>query len=175
MAEVAARIGASTADTARYLERLGDVVRKRDDGAYELDDPVFALWLRWRRPGGSVVPMTVIGDAAEREVATLLAHLGFELVYQSRASRGSFDLLATRGAVQLGVQVKRSPLPLRIEPATWQRMSADAKRFGWRWTVASVDASGAAKFLDPRKARRGKGIRIGDEAVIDNLVAWVDQ
>jgi hypothetical protein len=69
----------------RYLERVGDAVRKRDDGRYELDDPVLGLWLRWRRPGGTVVPMTVIGDAAERDVATLLAPMGFDLVYQSGA------------------------------------------------------------------------------------------
>ena len=48
----------------------------------------------------------------ERVVAEHLARSGFELVYQSRGSRGAFDLLATRGAQQLGVQVKRSPLPL---------------------------------------------------------------
>jgi hypothetical protein len=76
MTDVAARIGASTADTARYLERLGDAVRKRADGLYELEDHVFGLWLRWRRPGGSAVPMTVIGNDAEREVAVVLARMG---------------------------------------------------------------------------------------------------
>jgi Holliday junction resolvase len=118
--------------------------------------------------------MTVIGDAAEREVAEVLARAGFELVYQSRASRGSFDLLATRGAHQLGVQVKRSPLPLRFDRATWQRMHADAKRLGWRWVVASVSAGSGARFLDPGKARRGKEVRLTEAAIIDGLVAWLE-
>jgi Holliday junction resolvase len=174
MTDIAARIHVSSADTARYLERLGDVVRKRQDGLYELEDPVFGLWLRWRRPGGTVVPMTVIGDAAEREVATALAHLGFDLVYQARASRGSFDLLATRGPAQLGIQVKRSPLPLAFRQADWQRMSADAKRLGWRWVVASVDPDGTMHFLDPTKLRRGATVRLGKPAIIENLVAWLD-
>lgn len=176
LTEIAQRLGIGTADVARYLERLGDLVRKGDDGAYQLDDPVFGLWLRWRRPGGSVVPMTVVGDEAERAVASLLARVGFDLVYQSRASRGSFDLLATRGPIQLGVQVKRSELPLRFPAAAWQRMKGDALRFGWRWVVASVDRSGEVCFLDPAKARRGKGKGYGlsRAAVVDNLVEWVE-
>lgn len=174
MTDIASRIHASTADTARYLERVGDAVRKRDDGRYQLDDPVLGLWLRWRRPGGTVVPMTVIGDAAERDIATLLARMGFDLVYQSRASRGAFDLLATRGASQLGIQVKRSPLPLSFSRTAWQRMSADAKRLGWRWVIASVDLAGTTLFLDPTKARRGKTMRLGESASIENLLAWID-
>ena len=174
MTDVALHIRASTADTARYLERLGDLVRRREDARYQLEDPVFALWLRWRRPGGTAVPMTVIGDAAEREVAVLLAQLGFDLVYQARASRGAFDLLATRGARQLGIQVKRSPLPLRFTPAEWSRMTADAKRLGLRWTVASVSDTGATRFLDPARAKRGRTLRLGPEAVIENVVEWID-
>jgi AAA+ ATPase superfamily predicted ATPase/Holliday junction resolvase len=174
MTDIAARIRVSTGDTSRYVERLGDVIRKREDGTYELDDPVFGLWLSWRRPGGTIVPMTVIGDAAERDVATVLAHLGFDLVYQARASRGAFDLLATRGADQLAIQVKRSPLPLAFRRADWQRMSADAKRLGWRWAIASVDPTGATRFLDPAKARRGATVRLTKSAIIENIVAWLD-
>jgi Holliday junction resolvase len=136
---------------------------------------VLGLWLRWRRPGGSVVPMSIIGDAAEREVAGLLARMGFDLVYQSRASRGSFDLLATRAATQLGVQVKRSPLPLRFSRTAWNRMAADARRLGWRWTVASVTPEGEVRFLDPSKVRRGKELRLGESAAIENVVEWVDR
>jgi DNA-binding IclR family transcriptional regulator len=174
MSEIAQRLGIGSADVARYLERLGDLVRKGDDGAYQLDDAVFGLWLRWRRPGGSVVPMTLVGDEAERATASLLARLGFDLVYQSRASRGSFDLLATRGATQLGVQVKRSELPLRFAAAPWQRMKGDARRFGWRWVVAAVDRAGEVRFLDPAKARRGKGTSLGPASIIDNLVEWLE-
>lgn len=174
MTDIASRIHATTADTSRYLERVGDAIRKREDGRYELDDPVLGLWLRWRRPGGTVVPMTVIGDAAERDVATLLAHMGFDLVYQSRASRGAFDLLATRGASQLGIQVKRSALPLSFSRTAWQRMSADARRLGWRWVIAVVDPAGKILFLDPKKAQRRKTVRLAESASIENLLAWID-
>ncbi|HVV83033.1 MAG TPA: hypothetical protein VHE35_08125 [Kofleriaceae bacterium] len=175
MTDVARRLGVGTADTARYLERLGDLVRRQPDGMFALEDPVLGLWLRWRRPGGSAVPMTVIGDAAEREVASHLARLGFDLVYQSRASRGAFDLLATRGARQLGLQVKRSDLPLRFDRAAWQRMGADARRLGWRWAIAAVGSDGTVRFLDPAAARRGKELRLTEAAIIDNLTAWLDR
>lgn len=171
--DVAKAIGASTGSVARYLERVADVTRRRDDGRYELVDPTFALWLTWRRPGGSVVPMSVIGDEAELAVARRLAEMGFELVYQSRASRGAFDLLAIRSGVLLGVQVKRSPVPLSWSRAAWHRMVADAERFGWRWTVASVSPTHEIVFLDPDAARSGKTLTLGPTAAIDNLLAWV--
>jgi uncharacterized protein len=174
LTDIAAHLHVTTADTARYLERVGDAVRKREDGRYELDDPVLGLWLRWRRPGGTIVPMTIVGDAAERDVATLLARVGFDLVYQSRASRGAFDLLATRGASQLAIQVKRSALPLSFSRTAWQRMSADAKRLGWRWVIASVDPAGEIRFLDPMKARRARTVRLAASAQIENLLAWID-
>jgi hypothetical protein len=100
--------------------------------------------------------------------------MGFDRVYQSRASRGAFDLLATRGAAQLGIQVTRSPLPLSFRRAEWQRMSADAKRLAWRWVIASVDAAGTTRFLDPARARREKTLRLGEPAIIENLVAWLE-
>lgn len=150
-------------------------MQKREDGRYELDDATFGLWLRWRRPGGSVVPMSLLGDNAERTVAQHLARCGFELVYQSRASRGAFDLLATRGAQQLGVQVKRATLPLRLPREDWNRMVADANRFGWRWILAAVSSEAAVMLLDPAGAVRGRTVRLDAGAAIDNIVSWVDR
>ena len=175
ISEVAAQIGQGSGSTVRYAERLGDAVVRRDDGLYELADPTFATWLRWRRPGGTVVPMTLLGDEGEKSAAEHLARMGFDLIYQSRASRGAFDLLALRGATQLGVQVKRSPLPLRFAKSAWNRMQADAKRLGWRWVVIAVDPSGEVRALDPARARRAREIRLGEDAVIDNVLAWLDR
>src|SRR6185436_8630162 len=152
-----------------------DAVQRTKDGRYELDDATFGLWLRWRLPGGSVVPMAVLGEDAERMVAEHLARCGFELVYQSRASRGAFDLLATRGASQLGVQVKRADLPVRFSRAEWSRMEADAKRFGWRWTIAVVSPQDEVTLLDPAHAGRGRAVRLDEGATVDNIVAWVDR
>jgi AAA+ ATPase superfamily predicted ATPase len=172
---VASRIGAASGATASYLGRLGDAVRRRDDGRYELSDPTFGLWLRWRQPGGTVIPMKLIGDAAEQAVAGTLAAMGFDLVYQSRASRGAFDLLALRGATQLGVQVRRRSLPLRFTRAEWSRMEAEAERLGWRWVVAAVDPAGPIAVLDPARAIEGREVRLDAAASIPNLLRWIDR
>jgi hypothetical protein len=73
LAGIARTIGAPSGQTRGYVERLGDAVVHQADGRYALEDPTFGLWLRWRMPGGSVVPMAMLGDAAERTVATHLA------------------------------------------------------------------------------------------------------
>jgi hypothetical protein len=171
MADVARGIGAATGPTLGYLHRLGDAVVKQDDGRYALADPVFGLWLRWRQPGGTVVPMSVVGDEAELAVARQLAQMGFQTVYQSRGSRGAFDLLALRGPTRLAVQVKRRPVPLRFSRSEWQRMQADGKALQWSWIVASVAKDGAVTFLDPSKVRT---LTLGPAAAISNLLAWLE-
>lgn len=175
LADVARSIGAPAGQARGYIARLGDAIRKRKDGRYELDDATFGLWLRWRRPGGSVVPMTVLGDDAERAVAAHLARCGFELVYQSRASRGAFDLMATRGARLLGVQVKLTDSAVRFARAEWSRMEADARRFGWRWIVAAVSSGGAVALLDPARAPKKGAIKLDNNDAIENILAWVDK
>jgi hypothetical protein len=117
--------------------------------------------------------MTVLGDEAERAVAAHLARMGAELVYQSRASRGAFDLLALYAGNHLGVQVKRSALPVRFDKATWSRMSADAIRLGWRWVIAAVDDAGNVRLLDPTRASRRGEARVGEGAIIENLARYL--
>jgi AAA+ ATPase superfamily predicted ATPase len=172
--EVGARIRATSGTTVRSLERLADVVSKLPDGRYVIDDPAYAAWVRWRAPGGASVPMKLVGDEAEQRVAEHLALLGFELVYQSRASRGAFDLLAIRGSRQLGVQVKRSALPLRFAKTAWTRMLGDAARWGWAFCIAAVDPSGEVTLLDPERVSKRKEARIGEEARIDNVLRWLE-
>ncbi len=174
--DLAETIKVSTGAAAKYLERLGDAVEKAKEH-YRVSDPVFAAWLRWRQPGGSVVPMTVLGDEAEQSVARRLAQIGFDLVYQSRASRGAFDLLATRGARQLGIQVKRSRLPSRFSVDEWNRMQAEGERLGWHWIVAVVTPppDDRVLLLDPSRARKTKGRLLEETALITNLLSWLDQ
>lgn len=175
LGELATEIKAATGAATSYLDRLGDILVRGDDERWRLADPMFGLWLRWRAPGGSAVPMTVVGDEAERATAEALARLGFDLVYQSRASRGAFDLLATRGARQLGVQVKRTDLPAHIGVADWKRMHAESARLGWRWVIAAVAKDGVVHFLDPHKARARRGITLTASAAIDNVLLWLDR
>jgi hypothetical protein len=94
-------------------------------------------------------------------------------VYQSKASRGAFDLLAIRAGVMVGVQVKRSALPLHFAAAAWKRMEAEARRLGWLWIVAAASPDGVT-FLDPARGRRRKGVGLSASAAIANLLAWVD-
>ena len=98
--------------------------------------------------------------------------MGFELVYQSRASRGAFDLMALRGGQALGIQVKRTTMPLRFSLDAWHRMESEAARLGWSWVLANVHDS-KVNFLDPNQARVKKTARVHAEAAIDNLLAWV--
>jgi AAA+ ATPase superfamily predicted ATPase len=174
--DVSREIKAPSGTTVRYLERLGDAVEHTDDGTYRFADSTFAKWLRWRKPGGSVVPMSIVGDEAEIRVAEHLASMGFDLVYQSRASRGAFDLLATRGSHQLGLQIKRSQPPLRFKKNEWRRMEAEGKRFGWRWVVAAVlpPPSKDILILNPAEAEQAREIRLASEASIVNLLSWLD-
>lgn len=182
LTDISRAIGAPSGDTRRYLSRLEDAIVQGEDGRYAVADPLFAVWLRWREPGGSAVPMTMLGDAAERAVAAALARMGFDLVYQSLRSKGAFDLLATRGGTQVAIQVKGSALPLRFGKREWNRMSAEAGRFGWFWLVAAKDPeqTGASElsteplFLDPKAARIGREVRLTREAAIDNVLEWVD-
>jgi Holliday junction resolvase len=119
--------------------------------------------------------MTLVGDDAERTVAAALSEMGFDLVYQSRASRGAFDLIAARGAVQLGLQVKRSDLPLRFTRHAWSRMEAEAARLGWVWIVAAVDRQGKLTLLDPARARKREEARLDEAAAVHDLLLWLDR
>jgi AAA+ ATPase superfamily predicted ATPase len=184
--DVAQRTGLSANAVSQYLARLGDAVNRQDDQRWALADPVFGMWLRWRQPGGAVVPMTVIGDEAELEIARKLSALGFELVYQSRASRGAFDLLGIRAGIQVGLQVKRAALPVRFSKSAWARLHSDARRLGWRWLVAVVTPTSQVHFFDPgggrdadraarpARARPGTAVTFREDQALDNVLQWLE-
>jgi AAA+ ATPase superfamily predicted ATPase len=175
LVDVAGKIRAPAGATSGYIERLGDAIIA-EDRRYRLADPTFALWLRWRKPGGTVVPMRTLGDEAEKAVADHLARSGFELVYQSRGSRGAFDLLALRGVHRLGVQVKRADLPVRIPSSDWARMDVDGDHHCSRWLVMVVSEGAGVLALDPAKARRTpRGVSLGEDAVVHNLLLWLEE
>ncbi len=175
LGEIASKIQTPAGATARYIERLADVVLQ-EDKLYKLADPVFALWLRWRKPGGTVVPMRALGDEAEKVSAEALARTGFELTYQSRGSRGAFDLIAFRGIHRLGVQVKRTNLPVRFSSAEWTRMTADGPQLCSAWLVMAVSKQHEVLALDPKKAEKtSRGVVLGAQAIIPNLLLWLEE
>jgi len=82
LSAIATRIQAASGATVRYLERLQDAVVRREDGTYGLADATFGLWLRWRRPGGTVVPMTA-GENKDILPTTQKKRRAEERVYSS--------------------------------------------------------------------------------------------
>lgn len=175
LTEVANAIHGVPAAAVGYLQRLNDAVVRNAEGKWQVADATFALWLQWRQPGGSVLPMKLVGDEAELAVAQRLAELGFGLVYQSRGSQGAFDLLATRGARVLAVQVKRSPLPLRFNRTAWERMTADGERYGWQWLIAQVSPQGEVQLLDPSKAVKRGGVSLAEHSVMERPLDWLER
>ena len=69
LTDLAQAIGSASGATRGDLERLGDAISRTDGGNYRLADPVFGLWVRWRSPAGAAVPMSVVGNEAEKAVA----------------------------------------------------------------------------------------------------------
>jgi hypothetical protein len=74
---------------------------------------------------------------------------------------------------QLGVQVKRSLLPLRFTTSAWSRLAADTERFGWQWIIAQVERDGAVRLLDRCRVQVKREVCLGPDAVIENLLQWV--
>ena len=77
-----------------------------------------------------------------------------------------------RGGAQLGVQVKRTKLPVRLPKAEFDRILAESGRFGWRAIVAAVTPDDGVHMIDPAKARVGKELRL--DQTIPNVLAWMD-
>lgn len=66
-------------------------------------------------------------------------------------------------------------LPIRFDRPSWVRMEAESARFGWRWVVAAVGAEGEVALLDPRKAKKGRGMSLDPPATIPSLLAWLER
>ena len=105
----------TTSFTVRYLDRLGDAVSHDDDGRYQLTDRVFALWLSWRRPGGSVVTH----DVGRRRSRASCGPAPGQPRLRSRVSVTGLPLHSIfwlSVTAHLGVQVKRSSLISDFRP-----------------------------------------------------------
>jgi Holliday junction resolvase len=133
-----------------------------NDGVYQIADPALRLWLMRRSDAGMALPPLVLGNEAEKEVARRMAAAGFELVYQSRASRGAFDLLAILETTEVGVQVKKAELPFYLSREELERMRYWAERLSWIPLLAIVRASGV-RFYDARSLEAtGRSCRLDE-------------
>lgn len=146
-----------------------DVLVRLDDGRYGFADRTLALWLKHQVDFRQAMPPLLIGTESERVVAQRLAADGFRGVYQSRASRGSFDLLAIHDARVLGLQVKTASLPCQMRAKEMTRLREEARRLGFRPVLALVVA-GEVRFYDLHRARRKGGLRIRNETPFESTL-----
>jgi len=95
----------------------------------------------------AVIAPLLLGNESEQRVARSLAREGFRLVYQSRASRGAFDLLGIIDSLQVGLQVKRAEKAgLRVTLQELERMMHERERLGWLPAIA-IDTKDRGEVL----------------------------
>jgi Holliday junction resolvase len=133
--EIARAIGHPVGVVGSWLSRLlaMDVVEKTP-GGYAFQDPAFGLWIRGTKtPERATIATSILGDHVEKQVAAKLGAEGFNLVYQARASRGAFDLLAVLDRFMIGIQVKKTKTSFYyVSEKERERMLEWGKRLGWK-------------------------------------------
>jgi len=127
-----------------------DALAKLPDGRYAFTDPAFAVWLQHQVDFRRATPPLLVGTDAEQAVARRLAADGFRSVYQARASRGAFDLLAVHDVRVFGVQVKKRELPYRLPGAELTRLIEEGTRLGFHPVLALVTSTGV-RFYELKK------------------------
>ena len=148
--DIARELGQVSGAVGSWLSRLleMDLIRK-EAGGYVFQDPVFELWVRGTKTHQrSAIGPTTLGDQVERAVASKVAAEGFSLVYQARASKGAFDLLAVLNTFMVGLQVKKTKGPTYYLSKTERnRMVEWGKRLGWRPVLCLYQAEEEVAFL----------------------------
>ena len=107
-AEIARTLHQSTGEVGSLILRLLslDMIVK-ENKRYFFRDPVFARWVQGTRSFWKTkMTPVLVGTAAEKAVAEKLSAEGFSAIYQSKASRGAFDLLAIFNSYKVGLQIK---------------------------------------------------------------------
>jgi Holliday junction resolvase len=108
--EIAASLHLPEPDVRERLEQLEMFyfIRNVNVNRYIASDPVFEFWVcgaksRYQNVAGPYL----VGRETERQLALYLREHGLDLVYQSFASRGAFDLLMGYNYIFHGIQVKK--------------------------------------------------------------------
>lgn len=134
VSQVARELRRGSNVVSSWLRRLVEAdVLVKEGNQYHFADPVFALWVQGTHPPYEAISGPYfIGDETERRVAYALGREGFRLVFQSRASREAFDLLARLNTTQVGIQVKGTTAwPLYLPVSEVERMRDWANRLSW--------------------------------------------
>jgi len=167
--------GTANAIVGRLLKE--DVIVKTDDKQYLVPDKAFALWLKNNTEFRNVLPPLVLGNETEKLIARTLAQTGFTLVYQSKASRGAFDLLAIANTTFIGIQYKKATLPYYLPIKEYERMDFWAKRLSWIPLLA-LDISGKIRFYSiySIQHKTEKYYRIDEEtSQVENLLTLLSK
>jgi Holliday junction resolvase len=144
LSEIANRMSIGTGTLKSWINRVSDFITVREGLArrhrpyYQIADPCLCLWLKNKSDMKPLLPPLVLGDEAEQIVARRMAQAGFELIYQSKASRGAFDLLAILQTKEVGVQVKKASFPFYLRRDELQLMQYWAEKLGWAPVLALV-------------------------------------
>jgi len=178
VSEIARDLGQLTGHISSFIGRLVemDILVKVDD-TYQFRDPVFGLWIKGTKSHlKSVIGPYTLGDQVEKAIADKLAKEGFSLVYQSKASRGVFDLLAILNSFMIGLQVKKiTKFPFYLSKDEFAKMRSWGERLNWLPILCVYIDDNYIRFF-PLKALSdvGKSMRAnktdGTEHLLDLVV-----
>lgn len=135
--------GTANAIVGRLLKE--DVIVKTEDKQYLIPDKAFALWIKSNTGFRNILSPLVLGNETEKLIARTLAQTGFTLVYQSKASRGAFDLLAIANTTFIGIQCKKATLPYYLPIKEYEKMNFWAKKLSWIPLLA-LEIAGEIRF-----------------------------
>lgn len=177
VSEVAREIGQQAGVASSFISRLVDMdLLVKTDASYRFRDPVFRLWVAGTKSHlRSVIGPYTLGDAVERTIADKLGKEGFSLVYQSRASRGAFDLLAVLNSFMVGLQVKKAKkFPFYLPKEEVVNMADWGKQLGWLPVLCVyVDDASLYFFKLDTLTKREKTYRVDARSGNERLLSLV--
>jgi Holliday junction resolvase len=164
-AEIAGALHQSTGEAGSLILRLLslDVIVK-ENKRYFFRDPVFARWVQGARSFWKTkMTPVLVGTAAEKAVAEKLSAEGFSAIYQSKASRGAFDLLAIFNSYKVGLQIKvAASFPFYVRAEEIAKMIFWGQKLKWTPMLCLYQkaAQQVCYFLLDNLKKTGKSYRV---------------
>jgi len=149
----------------KHLQELEywNAVKNKNIDKYYINNPVFDFWLRGSLTRyKSVAGPFLVGSEVERKLALFLLEHGVDLVYQSFASRGPFDLLMEHGGTSVAIQVKKvERFYYHLSKAAYERMRWYVEEYGRKTGVICLFSNDVFRFYhleEMSKTKRGYSI-----------------
>ena len=177
VSEIAKDLGQLTGLVSSFISRLVEMdILMKENGGYQFRDPVLKLWIAGTKSHlKSVISPYTLGDFVEKAIADKLSKEGFSLVYQSKASRGTFDLLAILNSFMVGLQVKKTTkFPFYLPKDEALNMLSWGKRLNWLPVLCVyIDDANIRFFPLSALSEREKSFRADQENGIERLLELV--